>query len=162
MDIKQELRKRGMTEQQINSKVVSCFEEIMLDNQDIVNITAAKTLQEKVDSAVKTLEKAESYKSYFESYKSYFDDAVQSANSKIRQMSLMADVMQEHSIVNSQLQDAFALYCAIIDKAKSTFGDEKMTESVIVQLLETASFAVWRGIMGSKFDDGGNKKVRTL
>ena len=155
MDIKQELRKRGMTEQQINSKVVSCFEEIMLDNQDIVNITAAKTLQEKVDSAVKTLEKAESYKSYFNS-------ALQSTNSKIRQMSLMADVMQEHSIVNSQLQDAFALYCAILDKAKATFGDEKMTESVIVQLLETASFAVWRGIMGSKFDDGGNKKVRTL
>ena len=155
MDIKQELRKRGMTEQQINSKVVSCFEEIMLDNQDIVNITAAKTLQEKVDSAVKALEKAESYKSYFSS-------AVQSANSKIRQMSLMADVMQEHSIVNPQLQDAFALYCAILDKAKATFGDEKMTESVIVQLLETASFAVWRGIMGSKFDDGGNKKVRTL
>lgn len=155
MDIKQELRKRGMTEQQINSKVVSCFEEIMLDNQDIVNITAAKTLQEKVDSAVKALEKAESYKSYFNS-------ALHSANSKICQMSLMADVMQEHSIVNSQLQDAFALYCAIIDKAKATFGDEKMTESVIVQLLETASFAVWRGIMGSKFDDGGNKKVRTL
>ena len=155
MDIKQELRKRGMTEQQINSKVVSCFEEIMLDNQDIVNITAAKALQEKVDSAVKALEKAESYKSYFNS-------ALQSTNSKIRQMSLMADVMQEHSIVNSQLQDAFALYCAIIDKAKATFGDEKMTESVIVQLLETASFAVWRGIMGSKFDDGGNKKVRTL
>lgn len=155
MDIKQELRKRGMTEQQINSKVVSCFEEIMLDNQDIVNIASAKSLQEKVDSAVKALEKAESYKSYF-------DDAVQSANSKICQMSLMADVMQEHSIVNPQLQDAFALYCAIIDKAKATFGDEKMTESVIVQLLETASFAVWRGIMGSKFDDGGNKKVRTL
>ena len=155
MDIKQELRKRGMTEQQINSKVVSCFEDIMLDNQDIVNITAAKTLQEKVDSAVKALEKAESYKSYFNS-------ALHSANSKICQMSLMADVMQEHSIVNSQLQDAFALYCAILDKAKATFGDEKMTESVIVQILETASFAVWRGIMGSKFDDGGNKKVRTL
>lgn len=155
MDIKQELRKRGMTEQQINSKVVSCFEEIMLDNQDIVNITAAKTLQEKVDSAVKALEKAESYKAYF-------GKALQSANSKICQMSLMADVMQEHSIVNPQLQDAFALYCAIIDKAKATFGDEKMTESVIIQLLETASFAVWRGIMGSKFDDGGTKKVRTL
>ena len=155
MDIKQELKKRGMTEQQINSKVVSCFEEIMLDNQDIVNITAAKTLQEKVDSAVKALEKAESYKSYFNS-------ALHSANSKICQMSLMADVMQEHSIVNPQLKDAFALYCAILDKAKATFGDEKMTESVIVQILETASFAVWRGIMGSKFDDGGNKKVRTL
>lgn len=155
MDIKQELRKRGMTEQQINSKVVSCFEEIMLDNQDIVNITAAKTLQEKVDSAVKTLEKAESYKSYFNS-------ALQSANSKICQMSLMADVIQEHSIVNPQLQDAFALYCAILDKAKATFGDEKMTESVIVQILETASFAVWRGIMGSKFDDGGTKKVKTF
>lgn len=155
MDIKQELRKRGMTEQQINSKVVSCFEDIMLDNQDIVNITAAKTLQEKVDSAVKTLEKAESYKSYF-------NGALQSANSKICQMSLMADVMQEHSIVNPQLQDAFALYCAILDKAKATFGDEKMTESVIVQILETASFAVWRGIMGSKFDDGGTKKVKTL
>lgn len=155
MDIKQELRKRGMTEQQINSKVVSCFEEIMLDNQDIVNITAAKTLQEKVDSAVKTLEKAESYKAYF-------GKALQSTNAKICEMSLMADVMQEHSIVNPQLQDAFALYCAILDKAKSTFGDEKMTESVIVQLLETASFAVWRGIMGSKFDDGGTKKVRTL
>ena len=155
MDIKQELRKRGMTEQQINSKVVSCFEDIMLDNQDIVNITAAKTLQEKVDSAVKALEKAESYKSYFNS-------ALHSANSKICQMSLMADVMQEHSIVNPQLKDAFALYCAILDKAKATFGDEKMTEPVIVQILETASFAVWRGIMGSKFDDGGNKKVRTL
>lgn len=155
MDIKQELRKRGMTEQQINSKVVSCFEDIMLDNQDIVNIASAEALQEKVDSAVKALEKAESYKAYF-------CKALQSANSKICQMSLMADVMQEHSIVNPQLQDAFALYCAILDKAKATFGDEKMTESVIVQILETASFAVWRGIMGSKFDDGGNKKVRTL
>ena len=52
-----------------------------------------------------------------------------------------------------KLNDALNFYCAMLSAVKDVFGGDKMTEAVIVQAVEAASYGVWRSIMGSKYGD---------
>ena len=64
-------------------------------------------------------------------------------------------------IVNDEkLVDALNLYRAVLSETKQVFGDEKMTEAVIIQAIEAASYGMWRAIMGGKFDESEPKKER--
>lgn len=54
------------------------------------------------------------------------------------------------TIRDEKLIDALNLYTAILRNTKEIFGEENLTEAVMVKLLETASYGVWRSIMGPK------------
>ena len=66
---------------------------------------------------------------------------------------------ERSKIVNDEkLVDALNLYRAMLSDTKQVFGDEKMTEAVIIQAIEAASYGMWRSIMGGKVDDTKLKK----
>lgn len=109
MNLRSELKRYGLTDQQMNVKAVSCMEDIILKKSDAVN----------------------EYAKYAESLK-------------------------ECAITNPNTRDALNLYTAILTTTKDIFGEEKLTEQVMIKLLETASYGIWRSIMGSKNGDDNN------
>lgn len=54
---------------------------------------------------------------------------------------------------DTKLNDALNFYCAMLGAVKDVFGGDKITEAVIVQAVEAASYGVWCSIMGSKYSD---------
>ncbi|MBQ1286353.1 MAG: hypothetical protein IIY19_07910 [Lachnospiraceae bacterium] len=54
--------------------------------------------------------------------------------------------------IDPKIMDAIILYREILKATKEAFGEEKMTEEVIVNAITAGSFSVWRGIMGGKND----------
>ena len=53
--------------------------------------------------------------------------------------------------------DALDFYASILQRTMDVLGEERLTEPVIVKLLETASYITWRNIMGGKFDKKDGK-----
>lgn len=53
--------------------------------------------------------------------------------------------------------DALDFYASILQRTMDVLGEERLTEPVIVKLLETASYITWRNIMGGKFDKKDDK-----
>ena len=49
--------------------------------------------------------------------------------------------------------DALDFYASILQRTMDVLGEERLTEPVIVKLLETASYITWRNIMGGKFNN---------
>lgn len=53
-------------------------------------------------------------------------------------------------IEDSKVRDAVNMYQLMLKATKETFGDENMTENVIIKAIEAGSFGAWRSIMGAK------------
>lgn len=54
------------------------------------------------------------------------------------------------SFTDQAVANGYALYKGILKSTVEILGEEAITEAVAIQLIETAGYGVWRGIMGSK------------
>lgn len=149
MDLKSELRALGLTEAQVNSKAVEATENIMALKRDIELDTIRCT--------VKGLENESA--AYIRRVNESTKD-VTKIERKISEIEKKVDAYQQEikgKIINDEkLVDTLNFFTALLSRTQEVFGAEKMTEAVIVQLLETSGYGIWRSIMGSKYDDGNS------
>lgn len=143
MDLRMELKRYGLTDQQLNSKAVVCMEDIITRKNDAVDQMAFDKLNEQVRKSTEILAKSEAM--------------MKRADNAINEYAKYAESLKECAITNPNTRDALNLYTAILSTTKDIFGEEKLTEAVMVKLLETASYGIWRSIMGSKYDDGKSR-----
>lgn len=66
---------------------------------------------------------------------------------RIDEMTVAVDSV---TVKDPGIMDAINAYTLILTRTKQVLGDEALTEAVLVQLLETASYGLWRSIMGPK------------
>lgn len=146
MDLKDELRKRGLTEQQINSKAVETTEAVLAEKQG-VEIDTLRKLVKSLELQVRMESNLSNDREY--RLKKMMNDIDQVENKVSRYVENV-----EKTIVNDpKLCDALNFYSALLTRTQEVFGAENMTEAVIVKTLETASYSVWRGIMGAKYNE---------
>lgn len=94
------------------------------------------------------------------------DNAVKTIEERIKaaqtQIEYLTTAIIAESIDDQNIANGLALYKGILKSTVEIIGEEKMTETAICQLIETAGYGVWRAIMGSKGtepkEDGGNWK----
>ena len=143
MDLRMELKRYGLTDQQLNSKAVSCMEDIIIKKNDAVDQMAFDKLNEQIKKSADILARSEAM--------------MKRADNAINEYAKYAESLKECAITNPNTRDALNLYTAILSTTKDIFGEEKLTEAVMVKLLETASYGIWRTIMGGKYDDGKSR-----
>lgn len=149
MNLRSELKRYGLTDQQMNVKAVSCMEDIILKKSDAVDQMAFDRLNEEVKKSADMLKKLEYTLAKNQEIMNCADNAV-------NEYAKYAESLKECAITNPNTRDALNLYTAILTTTKDIFGEEKLTEQVMIKLLETASYGIWRSIMGSKNGDDGN------
>ena len=72
------------------------------------------------------------------------------------------DANNEKRVENKRLKDAILTYNHLLVISKEVFGEDKMTENVIMQIIESSSYAFWRAIMGGKFEDDDDSAKPTI
>jgi hypothetical protein len=75
---------------------------------------------------------------------------VNAANTKLEELESLEKKMADGTIRDEKLIDTLNFYTEVLKRTKEIFGEENLTEAVMVKLLETASYGVWRFIMGPK------------
>ena len=146
MDIRHELEMKGLTPQQMNAKAVEVVETILCEKQGVeIETLKAKVKQLSGDVREETIKLR------------LRKDDLNKLEERIAQVEEKVTAYKEgaeREIVNDdRLLDTLNFYTALLARTQAVFGAEKMTEAVIVQLLETASYGIWRSIMGGKFTD---------
>lgn len=162
MDIKQRLIEKGLTPQQAGAKAVEVMQELIAEDSGCIdNITAGYL--KKVNDMCQKNEKQAILANYdFEYIKKQMIEMFRELK-ETRYAVENWESGERSKIVNDEkLVDALNLYRAMLSDTKQVFGDDKMTEAVIIHAIEAASYGMWRSIMGGKFDDTqtGNKRGR--
>jgi len=73
-----------------------------------------------------------------------------------------ANAVKENTITDPQDVKTLVLYKSLLNAGKEAFGEERMTDSAIESICESASYIVYRSVMGPKFDTDNNLKGRRL
>lgn len=155
MDLKTALKERGLTDQQLTAKAVTVMEQMLAEDCcGVTTVETAKALVEEVKEAQRSIKHDISYANRgIESLSNYikqFENRIARMDEKV---SAYEESKKAEIIDDEKLLDTLNFYTALLQRTQNVFGAEKMTETVIVQLLETASYGVWRSIMGGKFPE---------
>ncbi len=160
MDLREELLNKGATKQQTESKVVEMVEEILAKNADVVDGTVL-SYKKSVERDLRN-QKEVLFQLGRETEK--LRRALKDTNNKLIDISVdVSKAVSEYNgkvIEDTKMKDALIMYSHMLGITKEVFGEENMTESVMMQAIEAGSYAIWRGIMGSKSGDDGKKAWR--
>jgi hypothetical protein len=72
-----------------------------------------------------------------------------------------AKMVAENTVTDAQDAKVLNLYKSLLTAGKDVFGEERMTDSAIESICESASYIVWRTIMGPKFDELNDVRMIT-
>lgn len=152
MDLREQLIEKGLTPQQANAKAVDMLERLLAENKGI----ETEMVNEYLSKTVSRLKETE----LLLNQRNYELCSLKKAMEEIDKKVSLYTVSAEKEIVNDpKMLDTLNFYTALLKRTQDVFGAEKMTEAVIIQLLETASYGIWRSIMGAKYDEQSSPKA---
>lgn len=158
MDIKQRLIEKGLTPQQAGAKAVEVMQELIAEDSGCIDNITAGYLRKVNDMCQKNEKQAKLANNDFDYIKKQMIEMFRELR-ETRYAVENWESGERSKIVNDErLVDALNLYRAMLSDTKQVFGDDKMTEAVIIQAIEAAFYGMWRSIMGGKFDDTKLKK----
>ena len=70
-----------------------------------------------------------------------------------------AEKVREGTVSDAQDVKTLNMFKALLSAGKDVFGDERMTDSAIESVCNSASYIVWRGIMGPKFEGKDEPRI---
>lgn len=147
MNLRDALAELGATDAQLNSKVFAMAEQAVADG----SVDGLSDARKSVDALTSRIDASE------RRFRSTCDSAQSKANvlsGLIKQaqevIEPLGDNLDTVKVSDQNLRDAVNAYTLILSRTKQVLGDDAMTEAVIIQLLETASYGLWRSIMGPK------------
>lgn len=153
MNLREELLNKGATKQQTESKIVGMIEEILAENADVVDGTVLSYKK----SVERDLEKQKEVLWKLGRETEKLQRCLKEMNEKLAEtrtdVSKAVSEYKGRVIEDTKMKDALIMYSHMLGITKEVFGEEKMTESVMMQAIEAGSYAIWRGIMGSKSGD---------
>lgn len=159
MNIREAMEKKGANKAQLESRTVEMIEEIIAENEGVVSSTAScykQTLEanlKRYNSAVSLLAREiDRLESKSKALRGEFSKTQADVSKAVSQY-------EQKIIEDSRMKDALIMYSHMLGITKEVFGEENMTESVMMQAIEAGSYAIWRGIMGPKIGDDDQKKA---
>lgn len=147
MNLRDALAELGATDAQLNSKVFAMAERAVADG----SVDGLSDARKSVDALTSRIDASEKRFRYTcdsaQSAAGILSDLIKQAQEVIEPLSDNLDTVR---VSDQNLRDAVNAYTLILSRTKQVLGDDAMTEAVIIQLLETASYGLWRSIMGPK------------
>lgn len=147
MELREAVVGLGATDAQLNSKIFTMAEQALAEGTVDGLSDARKSVQElnkRVDSALSKIGPSIALAG---NEANRLNAAIKDAREVLGALDGSLD---EIKICDSNIRDAVNAYTLILSRTKQVLGDDAMTEAVTIQLLETASYGLWRSIMGPK------------
>ena len=153
MTIRQWLESIGATQAELSAKVVKRMEQAMMVDTDLTQFSAdtildvLNTAADRLEAANKT--RVQMIESQNNSEKA-LDSAILRAEKELQDLKSQTAGICDAKINSAETKDAVAAYTATLRATKEIFGEESMTESVMMKAIEAGSYMAWRSIMGPK------------
>ena len=149
------MKKRGATDYMLDSKTFAIVEDVLLEYElDSVSAGVANAYANRLANAISgsaNAIRAENAKA--KAIAEGLESATKSASDTMARLDQLATAADKLTLTDSTLLNAINTYTLILSRTKEILGEEALTEAVIIQLLETASYGLWRSIMGPKGDN---------
>ena len=153
MNLKEAMAAKGASDAMLNSKTLKMAEAIMAEDAGVVSETAneyAKNLQTEMERSCDAITKLGSVLKYME-------DRVNSMKSDVSSITDAVDNFVEANkqkvVEDPRTKDAILAYQQMLTITQSIFGEENMTEAVMIKTIEAGSYCFWRSVMGGKFEN---------
>ena len=166
MNLRERMEEKGASPVQIKSKTVEIIEDIMAEDAGLIPVAANDRAKE-IEKALQRNDRDVRNLNY---ELSKIKDTTASLRSEMQEVIDTAQAFVDSNngkrVENKKLKDAILTYNHLLVISKEVFGEDKMTENVIMQIIESSSYAFWRAIMGGKFEDDDDtqtgKKAKSL
>ena len=147
MNLRDALIELGATSSQLNSSTFAMAEQAIADDA-VDGLHEARERINRLTAKIDTSERQlNSTCNSAQTKANKLSDLIKQAQEVIEPL---GDNLDTVKVSDQNLRDAVNAYTLILSRTKQVLGDDAMTEAVTIQLLETASYGLWRSIMGPK------------
>jgi len=157
MTIREYLEQLGATQGEMAAKVVGRMERAMMVDADLSQFKA-DTVLSVLDKATRELETAKSKSDgvmfRVEALTKQLNSAASWAQANLDDLKKQTAGLKDAKIEDRDTKDAAMAYAFTLRATKEIFGEENMTENVMVAAINAGSYMAWRSIMGPKGDEG--------
>ena len=166
MNLRERMEEKGASPVQIKSKTVEIIEDIMAEDAGVIPVAANDRAKEIEKSLRKSGNEVRDLNYAISEMKRTINGLRGDMAEVSNAAQTFVDANNEKRVENKRLKDAILTYNHLLVISREVFGQEKMTENVIMQIIESSSYAFWRAVMGGKFDDDddaqANKRTKNL
>ena len=151
MGIREWLESEGATPTQINSKTVDMLVQGMTDEE----ISTDATVREEISRLERKINQADAKADTL----SRGVRSVDERYSRVKELLEQTEkATSERTISDPAILDSINAFARMLESVHDTFGEEKMTESVICAAIEAGSYGYWRSIMGPKTEGEAKRR----
>ena len=151
MGIKEWLASQGAIPSQINSKTVDMLVQGMTDEE----ISTSATAREEINRLERRVSQADAKADTL----ARCVRTVENRYSRIQELLEQTEkATAERTISDPAIVDGINAFARMLESVRDTFGEEKMTESVICVAIEAGSYGYWRSIMGPKSENEAKRR----
>lgn len=151
MGIKEWLASQGAIPSQINSKTVDMLVQGMTDEE----ISTSATAREEINRLERRVSQADAKADTLARGVRTVEDRY----SRIQELLEQTEkATAERTISDPAIVDGINAFARMLESVRDTFGEEKMTESVICAAIEAGSYGYWRSIMGPKSENEAKRR----
>ena len=153
MNLKEAMAAKGANDAMLSSKTLKMAEAIMAEDAGVVSETAneyAKNLQTEMERSRDAIVKLGSVLKYMEDRVNRMKSDVSSITDAVNDF---VDANKQKVVEDPRTKDAILAYQQMLTITQSIFGEENMTEAVMIKTIEAGSYCFWRSVMGGKFEN---------
>lgn len=155
MTIREYLTEIGATPAEMSAKVINRMEQHMMTDGDLKDLqldTVKSMLHQTIEAACRENERCEGNVSIATIAIESLCKSVEEAEKTKRWIEGQQKLIAQCHILDARTCDAVAAFRTVIKAVQDVFGEENMTEAVMVAAIEAGSYMGWRSIMGPKED----------
>ena len=163
MTIREYLEKLGATQSEMSAKVVSRMEQAMLVDTDLEQFKA-DTVMSLLEGTLEALKNANSAMGgkliQADIAKRKLEEATANATANMHELQTQTAGLKNAKIEDRDTKDAAMAYAFTLKATQDIFGEENMTENVMIAAINAGSYMAWRSIMGPKENEGSKVTVK--
>ena len=153
MNLKERMIEMGASDAQINSKTLAMIESIIAEDAGVVSETA----NEYAKRLLAELKEVRTEYTQLNANLKSMDDKLGVMKSDVAEVysavDNFVDANKQKIVEDPRTKDAILAYQQMLTITQSIFGEENMTEAVMVKTIEAGSYCFWRSVMGGKFEN---------
>lgn len=153
MTIREYLEQIGATPAEMSAKVVARMEQRMMTDGDLKDLqldTVMDMFKQIAENVHRQNVNSEAKIQAAHSAACRLEDAIKKAEVIQTSVEKQNKLIAQGHILDGRTCDAVSAFRAVISATQDVFGEENMTEAVIVAAIEAGSYMGWRSIMGPK------------
>lgn len=153
MNLKEAMVAKGASDAMLSSKTLKMAETIMAEDAGVVSETANEYAQMLLAELKKARTEYMQLNGNLKNMGYELNDMKSCVEEVYGAVNNFVDANKQKVVEDPRTKDAILAYQQMLTITQSIFGEENMTEAVMIKTIEAGSYCFWRSVMGGKFEN---------